>query len=135
MANKPREQIQRELDLIKGFQEKGFKDGEIIHQLQIEPRTYRRYKARIIKDFMKVWEQENKDSARIRYAQFSKTLEDCYNINLKIVNDPSSSNKDKQESSKIMVICKSQLARLSKDGPVFQPQLPVVEVDAKEITI
>ncbi len=136
MANKPREQIQRELSLISRLQDTGLNDEQIINQLQLEPRTYRRYKQRIMKEYAKVWEKENKEAALYRYAKFHKTLEDCYNINLKIVNDPNCSNRDKQESSKIMVTCQAQLAKLARDGPIFNLSLPTVKVNAtEEITI
>jgi len=137
MANKPREQIQREINLIRRLQDKeGMNDEQIIEQLQIEERTYRRYKHRIMKECAKIWEKENKDAVMYRFAKLHKTLEDCYNINLRIVNDHNSSFRDKQESSKIMVTCQAQLVRLSRDGPVFNPALPapnkVLEIEGKE---
>ena len=137
MANKPREQLQRELNLIRSLQNNGLNDEQIINTLKIEPRTYRRHKARIIKEFTKIWEKENKDAAMYRFAKHQKTLEDCYNINLQIVNNDKASFRDKQESSKIMVVCSAQLARLARDGPVFEPALPnkVIEIEGRESTI
>ena len=137
MANKPREQVQREINLIRGLQDKGLDDDQIINELKIEARTYRRYKQRIMKDIAKIWEKENKDAALFRYAKFHKTLEDCYNINLKIVNNPNASFRDKQESSKIMVTCQAQLAKLARDGPIFTPALPnkVIPIEGQEARV
>jgi len=137
MANKPREQVQRELNLIRGLQDKGLSDDKIVDQLQIDARTYRRYKQRIMKEYAKVWEKENKDAALFRYAKFHQTLEDCYNTNLKIVNSSNASFRDIQESSKIMVTCQAQLAKLARDGPIFQPSLPnkVITIEGQEARV
>jgi len=137
MPNKAREQVQREINLIIRLQGEGLKKEQIIDQLQISERTYKRYKRRIIAQVVKSWKQENKDIADYRLAQFEQSLEDCYNSNLKIVINTNSSARDIQESSKIMVTCRAQLAKLARDGPVFQPVLPreVVPIETAESTI
>ena len=140
MANKPRDQVRREMDIIYNlmYGKPNLSDEEIIEQLQINERTFRRYKNRIEAQYSKVWEKESQDRARYAYAKFNRTLEYCYRETKKIIDDGRTKPSEKIEAIKTLDVLASQIAKLGKDGPIFTPQLPsnkVIPIDSKEITV
>jgi len=138
MANKPRKEVQREKLLIRKLMDvDNLKDDEIIQQLQIEPRTFRRYKARIEKEDATLHEKYNKNSIKYREAKFHKTLEDGYLIAKKISEDRSLSPTARLEAIKVMCTCQAQMAKLNREGLTFQPALPVevIPIETTESTI
>lgn len=135
MPKATREEVERETALItKLIDVDNLTDHQIIQQLQISEATFYRYKQRIKKKVAAIWEKENKSAVKYREAKFAKTLEDCYLLNKKIAENTNMPPMARIEASKTMVTCQAQLAKLSRDGPVFNPSLPV-SVNAKEITV
>lgn len=137
MANKPRDQVRREQEIIRSLiYDQNLSDVQIIEQLQIPERTLYNYKKRIKKNLIKSWEQEDNDRAQYTYANFNRTLEYCYRETKKIIDNPNTSAHDRVEAIKTLAVLASQIARLAKDGPVFTPQLPViVQENAQEVTV
>ena len=138
MANKPRKEVDREKQLIRKLMDvDNLKDDAIIQQLQINPRTFYRYKKKLQKEDAKFHEQQNKDSVKFREAKFHKTLEDGYLISKKIAEDNKTSPRDRLEAVKVMATCQAQLAKLTRDGLVFQPALPdkMITIEPKESTV
>jgi len=139
MTNKSREQVRRELELIRKLMEdKNLSDNEIIQQLKITEPTFYRYKRRLRKIYTKTWETMNRDNTKYAYAKLNNTLEYCYRETKKIIDSPDSKATDKIEAIKALDVIASQMAKLSKHGPIFTPSLPnnkVIEVEGKEINI
>jgi len=141
MPRNSKEQVQREMEIIwKLLNQDNLKDHQIINQLQIDERTFYRYKARIRKHEMQVWAKQNRDIAEYDLGKFRQTLEDCYLINKRIAEDTSQSARDRTEATKAMVVYQAQIAKLSRDGPIkiLYPSKPLpnkVEGNEKEITI
>jgi len=140
MANKPQKDVDREKQLIRKLMDvDNLKDDEIIQQLKISVPTFYRYKKKLQKEDAKFHERQNKDSVKFREAKFHKTLEDGYLISKRIAEDNKTSARDRLEAIKVMATCQAQLAKLTKDGLVFQPALPdrdkVISIEARESTI
>ena len=137
MANKPRDEVRRQMALISKFMygKDNLSDEEIIDQLRINDRTFRRYKARIEKEYSKVWEKESIDRARYAYAKFNRTLEYCYRETKKIIDNPNSKPLERIEAIKTLDVLASQIATLAKDGPVFKPQLPDKVIPLTEVAV
>ncbi len=129
MANKPRAQVRREMDIIQDlmYGKDNLSDEEIIDQLQINDRTFRRYKKRIELQYAKVWEKEGTDRARYTYAKFNRTLEYCYRETKKIIDNPNSKPLERVEAIKTLDVLAGQIAELGRDGPIFKPQLPQIK--------
>jgi len=137
MPNKAREQVQREINLIIKLQSEGKSKDEIIKELNICDRTYKRYKRKIMLQVIKD-HKPDPNSVKFREADFIKTLEDAYIMFLKMATDSKIQHSVRLEAVKAMCTVKAQLAKLSRDGPVFEPQLPsskVVEVEVREINV
>ena len=133
MPNKARKEVDREKQLIRKFMDvDNLKDDAIIQQLQINPRTFYRYKKKLQIEDAKLHEKQNKDSVKFREAKFHKTLEDGYLISKRISEDRSLSPTARLEAVKVMCTCQAQMAKLSREGLTFQPALPQ---DNKVITI
>ena len=137
MANKPRSEVRRQMELISKFifGKDNLSDEEIIYQLQIPERTYRRYKSRIEKELTKQWEKQSQDRAGFAHARLSMRLEYCARETKKIIDDPSSRPTDKIEAIKTLDILEAQIATLSREGPTtVRPQLPnkVVKINSTE---
>jgi len=137
MANKPRREVDREKQLIRKLMDvDNLKDDAIIQQLQINPRTFYRYKKKLQKEDARLHEKQNKDSVKFREAKFHKTLEDGYLISKKIAEDPKTSARDRLEAIKVMATCQAQLAKLTREGLTFQPSLPEVNIiERRESTV
>ena len=138
MANKPREQVRRELELIRKLSEDdNLSDNEILEQLQISQPTLDRYKRRIRQQYIKAWERQDINRVEYTYIRFKNTLEYCYRETKKIIDNPGSKPMERIEAIKTLAVLDSQIATLAKDGPIFKPQLPskVIEIDAKEVTV
>ncbi len=142
MPNKARREVDNQTRLIRKLMDTdNLNKQQIIDQLQIDERTFRRYLTRIMKQDAKLHEQQNKDAVQYRESRFHKALEDAYLINKRIAEDTRMPAMARIDASKTMVTCQAQLAKLAKYGLVFTPQtqaeLPnkVVEVEGKEVTI
>ena len=138
MANKPKREVDREKQLIRKLMDvDNLKDDAIIQQLQINPRTFYRYKKKLQKEDAKFHEQQNKDSVKFREAKFHKTLEDGYLISKRIAEDSKTSARDRLEAIKVMATCQAQMSKLARYGAVFKPELPgeVLELEQRESNI
>ena len=140
MSNKARREVENQTRLIRKLMDiDNLKPEQIIDQLQIDERTFRRYIKRIMNQDAKLHEQLNKDAVKYREAKLHKTLEDAYLINKRIAEDTRMPAMARIDASKTMVLCQIQIAKLTKYGVVFNvnPELPnkVVEVEGREVTV
>ena len=138
MANKSRDNIRRDLELIRKLtDEDGLSDHEIMQQLQITEPTFYRYKRRLRSIYEKQWEKDDTANTNYSYARFHDALEECYRGCKKIIKDPHVSAHDKIDAYRTMCSAKQQIAQLDKKGPIFKPQLSnkVIHVNSKEITV
>jgi hypothetical protein len=137
MPNKARDQVRRELELIRKLSEDdNLSDNEILEQLKISQPTLDRYKRRIRQQYIKAWEKQDSNRAEYTYAKFQATLDYCYRETKKIIDSDKSKPMERIEAIKTLDVLASQIATLAKDGPIFKPQLPkVLEIDAKEVTV
>ena len=138
MPKQSQQEVESQTRLIRRLIDKeDLTKDQIIEQLQISERTFYYYNKRIRKQDVKQWDKENKDSINYRKVKFFQSLENCYKINKRIAESERYSPHDRIEASKVMVTAQAQLAKLAKDGPTFNPQLPnkVITVESKEITV
>ena len=138
MANKSRDNIQRDLELIrKLIDEDNLSDYQVMQKLQIPERTFYRYKKKLRVIYEKNWEKTHSDNTLYAYHKFHDSLEECVRGCREIIKDPRTSAHDKIEAYKTMCSARQQLSKLDSQGPIFQPQLPnkVIPVNSKEITV
>jgi hypothetical protein len=138
VVKQSRAQVEHQKQLIRRLMDiENLKPQQIIDQLQIDERTFRRYRARIEQEDVKLHEKYNLNAVKYRETKFHQTLEDAYLLNKKLAEDPNVSPAARIEASKTMCTCQAQLAKLSREGLTFTPQLPnkVVEIEGKEVTV
>ena len=138
MTNKSKDNVHRELELIrKLMDEDNLSDYQIIEQLQINRRTFYRYKKKLRVIYEKEWAKNNTANTLYSYGKFYDSLEYGYREAKKIVDNPNSKPLERIEAIKTMCSAKQQIAQLDRKGPIFQPQLPnkVLEIASKEITV
>jgi len=122
--------MQREMEIIrKLINIDNLKDHEVISHLKIDERTFYRYKSRIRKYEMKIWDKQNLDDAKYQLGKLIQSLEDGYIINKRISEDEKQPARDRTEATKTASIFRAQIAKLSKDGPITilynpNPELP-----------
>ena len=136
MANKPRSQVKHEMEIIEElmYGKPNLSDKEIINQLQINDRTFRRYRNRIEEKNVKIWEKEAQDRSRRAHARLNMKLEYLARETKKIIDDNHNKPSERIEAIKTLDILEAQIATLAREGPVFRAQLPnkVVKIDSTE---
>ena len=117
--------------------EDGLSDYEIIQQLQINERTFYRYKKKLRIVYEKEWSKRNTANTLYSYYKFRDSLELAYREAHKIVKNPHSKPLEKLQALETMCSAREQLAELDKKGPTFKPQtIKVLQVnDSKEISV
>jgi hypothetical protein len=139
MANKPRDAVQAQINLIRKLKEEDcLSDYQIINRLGIDERTFYRYKKKLRTIDEKLWEKVHIDSRKYRIVMLLKTMEEIYEGNKKIFQDPKASNHDKTEASKVMGIAQRHMYDLVTRGPAAGyelpvPALPIIQ-EVKELT-
>ena len=114
MANKSRDNVHRELEIINKLMEQGLSDTEIIDQLQIGRATFFRYKKKLRTIFEREWKKTDTANTLYSYHKFYNSLEDCERGCRKIIKDPNVSAHDKLDAYKTMCSATQQMAQLEK---------------------
>jgi hypothetical protein len=139
MANKSRDNVRRELEIIrKLMDEDNLTDRQIIDQLQINERTFFRYKKKLRTIYEKEWSKSDTKNTLYSYYRFKDSLEYAYREAKKIVDSGNSRPMEKLSALETMCSAREQLAELDKDGPSSKIQIPnkvLIVNDPKEIRV
>jgi hypothetical protein len=105
------------------------KDGNSIDYicttLDINRRTFFRYKKKIIKEIIKEYKPE-KNEVQIQHSLLRDRLEQAEQVNLQIMTNPSFSPMARSNASEKAVIYRVQLTKLTEEGYLNRPILPAL---------
>jgi hypothetical protein len=136
----PREEQERIKNQIRQLIEAGNSIDTILQLTKINRRTFFRYKKKIIKEIIKEYKPEP-NSIEYEDSMVIKALEDCYNTNKAIMDNPRSSENARIAASEMSVVARVQLSKFRREGWIGKPQLPVpsdsnskvIPIEGKEV--
>ena len=90
--------------------------------LDINRRTFFRYKKRVINEIIREYKPQ-KNEVQIQHSLLRDTLEEGIEINRQIATNPSFTPIARSNSTDKMVIYRAQLTKLTEEGYLDRPQL------------
>jgi hypothetical protein len=121
LARKSAHIIRAEINQIRRLLEdkdRYWTDTDIITKLNLNWRTYYRYKARIAEEDKELWQKIRSESLEKRALGILQALDDGYRTAKKIRDNHKALPKDRMEAAKVAIKAKVNIYYLMEDGPL-----------------
>lgn len=131
MARKSAHIIRAEINQVRRLLEdkdRYWTDNEIISKLNLNWRTYYRYKARIAEEDKELWQKIRTESLEKRSLGILQAFDDGYRIAKKIRDNDKAQPKDRMEAARVAIKAKVNIYYLMEDGPL--PNLRAIKEKA-----